>query len=226
MADFTEIAPYFKRLQDRRPLIAQGFNILAGQPDEVLDAVAAHLGTVLDPSYPSPSVDEASKTMRLQPEAFQPVGAAVSCLVGGLYGSPPIPLARADVLLDGATEAGFLDPDDRGGVTRFVREHLASHDDSVSVAVTRERSADFVLPRFKKLNVTTDVRVTSSGEKLVALPVAVVILETDVPAQQLLFQMPLRDVERLQQTLVTVAKKLTNLRSQVQVNSEASDGPN
>jgi len=221
-----QVAPYFERLQDRRSLIAQGFKILAKQPDEVLNAVAAYLARVMDPSYPSPSVDEASKTMLLLPEAFQPVGAAVSCLVGGLYGSPPIPFDQADLLLDGAAEAGFLDPGDRGGVARFVREYLASHDDSVSVAVARDRSADFVMPRFKNLNITTDVRVTSSGDKFVALPLAVVNLETDVPAQQLVFQMALRDVERLQQQLVAVAERLAGLRSQIQVKGEVSDGPN
>ena len=213
---------FFGRAKRDLSKIAEGFSVLVQQDESVLDAIASYTKRVIDPSYPLPSASEASAEMKVSGEILIPITAATNMLVGALYS--PSPPFTVDGLLAGAVQHGFIQPEEQGAVGSFVEKHLSAHSEAIRDAIFRERAALFTIPTYSSLDVTTDIRVIRHGGKNITMPMALVMLRTDVEEKQLVFQMTLRDVVQVQKYLEGVIERLSELR-RVRLGSEGADGP-
>ena len=145
----------------------------------------------------------------------------MTLLVLALY-SPRASLTIAG-FLEEAVQGGFMKNEDRSAVASFFERHLDPHGKAIRAAIHRERASVFVAPAFSGFQVTTDVRFVDTVDGLVALPIALVTLQTDVEGSDLVFQMTLRDAAYMRMRLDGVVKRLGALRD-MRLEGGVSDG--
>ena len=176
---------------------------------------------MIDPSYPLASADEAADGMKVPANLLVPITRAMTLLVSALYS--PRPALTIDHFLEEAVQRGFMDNDDRSAVAAFFARHLDAHGKAISAAIHRDRASVFVAPAFSGFQATTDVRFVDGADGLVALPISLVTIQTDVEGEDLVFQMTLRDAAYIRKRLDSVIRRLGKLRDK-RLENGVSDG--
>ncbi len=214
--------PLFHNSLDDRDVIVEGFSALVQLTEPALSQLATHVDRLIDPNCPIPPRGEMEQEVGVPAGTLSSIMRAVSILTLALYSPPEWEIGR---FLDEAVHAGFVREEDRPGVESFFTKHLHPHSEDIRSAMSRDRASSLVIPSFRNLNVTTDVRVRFSGSNPITVPIALVLLATDVDEKDLVFQMTLRDAHYIRRRLDWVIETLDKLRS-ARLEREAPDGNN
>ena len=206
-----------------RDFLATGFSNLAALPAASLETLAGRVSQWLDPQYPHPKTADIAHDLKVEVSIVDSIVPAVAFQATTLFASvDPIPL---DSFVAKATAAGILKEQHLPAV-RTLGEKYRLHHEEIRDALVRAQSSTHTLPSFANFDATIDLRLARvESQRVVAVPIAMALLQTDVKDEQLIFQMTLRDVDQLQQKLKALAQKLAEsnhmtVRLESQVNTE------
>lgn len=191
-----------------REFLGSGFSQLAMLPKASLTSVASQVSRWLDPAEPEPEVDILARQFRVESLEMSAIMSAVTFLASALFAGPS-PM-EVQTFVDKATNAGILKQGDAAAIQTFGDTDLSTHGSLLSDALLRASLSTRIVPSFQQLATAVDLRVVAvGGERVVAVPVVIATLSTDVSDQELLFQMTARDVGQLVQQLQKLTKQLT-----------------
>lgn len=191
--------------------LAVGYSHLATLPPASLDAIASQVSKWLDPACAEPEVATLARDVGIDAEAVDSL--RVATLLQTTATSAGVRPMSPDAFVTKAMEAGALKGEHAAAVKRFGDEYLKKHSAEISDALSRAQSSTHIVPSFRSIDVTIDLRVAAvSDHRVVTMPVAIVSLQTDVPDRDLIFQMTARDAGQLVQQLKTVGEQLAQFR--------------
>ncbi len=198
------LAEIFRDIPQRvRPEVREGFSILARLSSERYHQL---LTTVTDSIAGRASVrpNEATANLGIRPEQIAPLVSATSFIVVTLALGQSDPAAVADA----AVAAGLLVETDRRAILPFA-ELVVAQRSGIARILTQSRVSSAVLPILTDFDITVDVRLSFEEANLqMAVPVAIVHLDTDAYSQEIFFQVNKRQLERLIADLNTALKDM------------------
>ena len=188
-----------------RAFLATGYSQLAALLPATLDDIASRVSRWLDPRYPYPTAATVATDLAVDVESMDHVISAVTFQATTLF-SPTRSLSM-DVFLSGASAAGVL-ATEHAAAARGFAERLNHHRSEIQEALTRAQSSTEIVPSFGNLETVIDFRVSAvNGSRLVVTPMALAVLQTDVPSKYLVFQMTPRDVHKIRQGLESLTEQ-------------------
>ena len=188
-----------------REALAKGFSHLAELPTASLYVLAGQVSRWIDPQY------SRSASVALDPpveaEILDLIVPAVAFQATAIFS--PVRQIPLDAFVAEAISAGIVHQEHAGAVHAFGDNHLGARSEEIEDALTRSYSSTQVIPSFQGIQAVVDLRVTSTSKsRTVVMPMAVVVLLTDIEDKQLVFQMTARDVQKLQKRLDVLSKQL------------------
>ena len=195
-----------------RAFLASGFSQLVTLPPESLKSLAGQVITWLDPSEPAPDIGTVAREFDVDVSTMKVIMAAVTLQASALFAvRHPMPLST---FITKALNAGFLKQEFAPAAKAFYKEHLDPHRAALFDALARAHSSTLIVPSFRSLATTIDLRVaTANDQRALTMPIVIATLRTDIEDQELLFQMTPRDVGQLLRQLETLTKRLTHTKS-------------
>lgn len=165
------------------------------------------LETVLE-SFP-----ESSKDSGLSSDIGVPESEGRVVFGAGLFVMGLIALSEeisADQLVTGLKEASLVKEHQQDGVLKFVRNAFTKQE-AARTKFQRSNVRDRILPSFSNFASMVDVRLAFKGDDIdFVLPVAIVNIDTDVPDQELKFQL---DSHQIQELIEKLEKTLRQLKA-------------
>ena len=193
--------------ETNKSLVHYGFAALSRLDERTLAEVAKHACDLLDPLHPMLDGAASAQSMGIPKDDLEPLMLAVSMLSTAMYSPGTSEIAG---FLDGAVEGGFLDDENRRAIESFFENHLVAHGPKLRQALLREKASLFVIPSFRAMDATTDVRVAHDGTDIVTVPMALLLIQTDV-RDSLVFQATPRDIDKMRLILEATLAKLNDL---------------
>ena len=198
-----------------RAFLATGYSQLAAlSPASVAD-IASRVSRWLDPRYPYPTPAAVATELAVDVGSMDHVISAVTFQATTLF-SPARPMS-VDVFESGAIAAGVLESEHAAAARAFA-DRLDRYRSEIQEALTRAKSSTEIVPSFGNLEVAIDFRVSAvDGSNVVVTPMALVVLQTDVASQYLVFQMTPRDVHNVRQGLDSLIEQFRTYENMVVV---------
>ena len=195
-----------------RAFLASGFSQLVTLPPESLKSLADQVIRSLDPSEPAPEIGTVARELDVDVSTMQAIMAAGTLQASALFGAlHPMSLST---FVTKAISARVMEQEYAPAVQAFYKEHLDPYRAALYDALARAYSSTLIVPSFRSLATTIDLRVAhTNDERAVTIPIVIATLRTDIEDQELLFQMTPRDVGQLLKRLETLKKQLTRSKS-------------
>ena len=189
-----------------REFLATGFSHLAALSSASLSRIAQQASTWLDPQY-APDYDTIASDLETSREVVNALIPATTLLASALF-SKARPLS-AERFVASAAEAHVLEREHMDAVRTFAETSLEAYRARLCDALARANSSVRIVPSYQGFETTIDLRVAAvDDDHVVTMPMAIVVLTTDIQDKHVVFQMTPRDVEELRQQLATLATKL------------------
>lgn len=194
-----------------REFLKVGYSHLSAIPAASLDVIANRVREWLDPACAEPDVAVLARDLGVDVETVESLKAAVMLQTTAIFsGVRSMPL---ETFVTRAMNAGALKEEHAAAVKRFGDEYLNKHHADIGDAIARAQSSTHIVPSFRSIDATIDLRVATVREhRVVTMPMAIATLQTDVRDRNLIFQMTARDVDQLLQQLKTIGEQLSYAR--------------
>ena len=194
-----------------REVLDSGHSQLATLPKKSLKSVANQVERWIDPSESELEIDALAREFDVAVPIMSRVVAAVTLQAQVLFAGPkPMP---ASTFVSKGTRAGVLKEGYAVAVEDFVNTYPMPHRSALVDALARVRASNRQVPALHNLATTIDLRVVRiTDRRVLTMPIVLATFQTDVQGQELLFQMPPRDVGELVQQLTKVTKQLARCK--------------
>ena len=195
-----------------REFLKVGYSHLAAIPVASLDVLANRVEEWLDPACAEPDVASLARDLGVDVETIESLKTAVMLQTTAIFsGVRSMPL---ETFVTKAINAGALKEEHAAAVKHFGDEHLNKHHADIGDAMARAQSSTHIVPSFRGIDATIDLRVATVREhRVVTMPMAIIGLQTDVPDRNLIFQMTARDIDQLLRQLKTIEEQLAYARN-------------
>jgi hypothetical protein len=174
---------------------------LASVPEQHYDEIVQ--STIVMMESGRPPVDELKTTLGISKNDAGSVFSAAMVVVP-LFDQP----TTVDDFLEAATKTRLIDPSLAAKLRPFVNR-VASHQQQIATAIKKATLTDQVLPSFMDMDVAVDMRIGFlDGRVDVAVPIALIHIDTDANDQELWFQCSKQQMLLIKDDIEAALKKM------------------
>ncbi len=189
-----------------KPFVREGFRILGEFSDAQQDVLSSASEILTDPLSALREDDLALK-LSIEQEEVRPLVSSLRMITSVLSSSE----VTAEELLDFLEKEEVIVDESQKNTVLAVAKEIERNRGALRQGIDKSRLGSEILPSLDEFEITVDIRLGFEKEEVtLAVPVALMHLATDVPHEDIWFQMTKSHVERLVEDLQEILLRMNS----------------